>query len=1166
MRILKTILIASLFIATAFAAVSGTVTDAKTGEPLVGTSVFVKGTFIGTTTDSRGSFSIDASAGDVLMVAYIGYKSQEITVSGDVLDVALEIDVLQQDAVVVTGLATTVKRRNAANAVAVVSGEDLVNAPTQTLDGALSGQFAGVNIRRNTGAPGGGINVNLRGQSTLTGNTQPLYVIDGVIVNNDANQSGIDVITKAAGAGSSRPQGQPTNRIGDINPNDVESIEVLKGASAAAIYGAKASNGVVIINTKRGKGGKTKFNFSTRMGSSTLLKKMGHREFETFEEAYNQFGTGAGGGMTADSVWIAPNELFNSDDTSSFIFPSDTVGAYVMVDNLMQLSSDYWQDAYAAAYEEYAAAAQALWESEFYDDSLNAILYPCSTFIFVPSDDLASFDAFAPGFFSTNEGYWAGRNIDYEQELYGQTGQLRETTISAVGGNEKTQFYIGGQHMDEGGIIKNTGYEKISGRLNLTHRISDKTKISIATNLVRSESDRGVTGNDNTNMTYGFSIGFTPSFIDIMDTDGDGVFPTNPFNPSNPLETAEYFVNNELTHRALGSLTLDHTLLQLDNQNLSLLAVGGADFYNQENEVFIPPFLQIEKSNTEPGQAVMTTTDNLNTNLSLNLIHKLKMGSGINLNTTAGLQYETHDWNSVFVHALGMTPTQTNVDQATSQTVYHDRSKRQDRGQFFQTEGTIGDNIYAAFGMRGDVSSTMGNTEEYVWYPKMAASYQFGELAGVFDNLKLRFAMGETGNMPLSTAKYTPVSSANIGGINGLVPSSTAGSKTITPERTAETEFGADFSIMGGFATVEATMYTQNITDLILLVDVPASSGGSSGWVNGGEMQTKGTELSLGLNPSRLVDLGGFDWQFQMTYYKNESEVTKLTVDPYNFGGFATFLGTYRIEEGWSPTAIVGAEMLYNDYITGDQTTGSYTDTDGDGYFDAGPESFTDLGNDTWDEGEVWDDLDSNGTWDEGEDWTDLGNGTWDIDETYVDADGDCAYGTLDETNDTLFVNGVHQHLKLGDENPDYRLSFRNSFSFGPLSLSFLIDHKEGGSAINLAGLIYDLGGTTVDYEENGGTRLGGLGGVTAPYIGTTSYTALRDISLTYTLPSRLSDRLGVGYLQVGVSGRNLWLSTEYEGLSPEVSQFGNEPVGGSVDTAPFPLSKSMYLTISIGI
>ena len=210
--------------------------------------------------------------------------------SSDLLDVALETDVLRQDEVIVTGLATTVKRRNAANSVAVVTGDELVNVPTQTLDGALSGKFAGVNIRRNTGAPGGGINVNLRGSSTLTGGTQPLYVIDGVIINNDANQSGIDVVTAATGAGSSRPQGQPTNRIGDINPNDIGSIEVLKGASAAALYGAKASNGVIIIKTKKGRGGKTKFNYSARYGTSEVLKKMGHRVFETYTEAKNQYG------------------------------------------------------------------------------------------------------------------------------------------------------------------------------------------------------------------------------------------------------------------------------------------------------------------------------------------------------------------------------------------------------------------------------------------------------------------------------------------------------------------------------------------------------------------------------------------------------------------------------------------------------------------------------------------------------------------------------------------------------------------------------------------------------------------------------------------------------------------------------------------------------------
>jgi TonB-linked SusC/RagA family outer membrane protein len=957
----------------------GKVSDATTGEALPGAQVFVKGTFVGTTTDVAGAYSLEVEENATVVAAYIGYRTQEVTVSGAEIDFSMESDVLGQDEVVVTGLVSSVKRRNAANAVASVSGDDLVNAPTQTIDQALSGQFAGVNIRRNTGAPGGGVNVNLRGQSTLTGSTQPLYIIDGVILNNDANQSGVDVVTAATGAGSSRPQGQPTNRIGDINPNDIESIEVLKGASAASIYGAKASNGVVIIKTKRGRGGETKFNFSTKTGTSALLKTMGHRVFETYQEAEDQYG--------ADVAALG-------NDAS---------------------------------------------------------------------------------------GNWAGNDFDYEEILYGEEGALTEHTLSATGGDEATQFYVGGQYMDEGGIIKNTGYEKFSGRLNVDHRLSDKAKVSIATNLVRSESDRGVTGNDNTNMTYGFSIGFTPSFIDIR-KNADGSYPTHPLNPSNPLETSDYFVNNELTHRALGSITLDYNLYRGVNQDLGLLAVAGADFYNQENQVFIPPFIQIEKSKDEAGQSVMTTTDNLNTNLSLNLVHKMKM-SGMNFNTTAGLQYETYDWNSVFVHAIGMIPTQMNVDKASSQSVYHDRKMRQDRGQFFQEEVTVGDNIYLAFSMRGDVSSTMGDTETKEWYPKMAASYQFGEFAGVFDNLKVRFANGQTGNMPQSKAKYTTMSSANIGGINGLVASSTKGNADIKPERTTETEFGVDFSVMDGFATVEATTYSQKISDLILLVDLAPSSGASSAWENGGEMETKGTELTLGINPTKLISLGGLDWNFHMTYYSNESEVTKLNVDPYNYGGFATFLGTYRIQEGWSPTAIVGSEM---------------------------------------------------------------------------------------------HDDGMHKEL--GNENPDYRISYRNSLRMGPVELSFLIDHKEGGHAINLANLIYDLGGTTGDYDKeeldldgdgtksgNGNERLTVLGGVTAPYIESTTYTALRDLNLSYTLPSSVSDRLGFSYMRVGIAARNWWLKTDYTGLSPEVSQFGNEAIGGSVDTNPFPLSKSTYLTLSMG-
>src|SRR5262245_32794752 len=195
--------------------ISGTVTAQESGDFLPGANVAVKGTSFGTTTDVNGDFRLRLTgmSSATLVLSFIGYKPKEIQVptGGQALNIALEEDVLKLSEVVVTGVATSVARRNLANAVATVSSNELVAAPAQTLDRALTAKFAGVNVSQNTGAPGGGINVDLRGTSTIEGTTQPLYVIDGVIINNAANQSGIDLVTEAPNAGSPTPQGQPTN-------------------------------------------------------------------------------------------------------------------------------------------------------------------------------------------------------------------------------------------------------------------------------------------------------------------------------------------------------------------------------------------------------------------------------------------------------------------------------------------------------------------------------------------------------------------------------------------------------------------------------------------------------------------------------------------------------------------------------------------------------------------------------------------------------------------------------------------------------------------------------------------------------------------------------------------------------------------------------------------
>ena len=158
------------------------------------------------------------------------------------------------DEVVVTGLATSVKRRNLANSVATISSKQLNGvAPAQTFDAALNGKIPGAYINANSGAPGGGISVKLRGVTSVFGNTQPLYVLDGVYLDNTATSGGLNAVTAAAAGGNASTQDNPSSRIADLRAEDIENIEILKGASAAAIYGARAAAGVVIITTKRGK-------------------------------------------------------------------------------------------------------------------------------------------------------------------------------------------------------------------------------------------------------------------------------------------------------------------------------------------------------------------------------------------------------------------------------------------------------------------------------------------------------------------------------------------------------------------------------------------------------------------------------------------------------------------------------------------------------------------------------------------------------------------------------------------------------------------------------------------------------------------------------------------------------------------------------------------------
>jgi len=281
---------------------TGTVTEAGTGNPVDAATITIPGTTIGTHSGDDGKFAITIPSGpQTVRIRRIGYRLQDIPVGAEQADirVALVRDVLQLEAQIITGAVTSVARANAANDVAQVTGDELNRAPTPTLENALQAKIAGATVTTNSGAPGGGAQFRIRGASTILGNSDPLIVVDGVIVSNQVIQPGTNSVLQAIrNTSEASDQDNGTNRLADLNPNDIENIEILKGASAASIYGSRASNGVVIITTKRGTSGAPSFSITQRVGTFALSNKLGSRHY-TLAEAQT---LGQANGMSAADV------------------------------------------------------------------------------------------------------------------------------------------------------------------------------------------------------------------------------------------------------------------------------------------------------------------------------------------------------------------------------------------------------------------------------------------------------------------------------------------------------------------------------------------------------------------------------------------------------------------------------------------------------------------------------------------------------------------------------------------------------------------------------------------------------------------------------------------------------------------------------------------------
>jgi len=977
-----------LFMSTAVMAqftVSGNITDSS-GEPLIGVSILVQGTTTGAVTDFNGDYSIDIREGNsaTLIISYTGFKTieREVTSSTGTLNLTMEDDIANLEEVVVTGLASGVKRSNSGNAITSIEGDALSDQTNpQTLDNALYGKIPGVQMTSNGGAPGGGINVQLRGVSTLgAGASQPLYIIDGVYMDNSTQRNFRSFVSGAGSGSSSNNQDNVASRISDINPDEIEKIEILKGPSAAAIYGTRANSGVIIITTKKGTAGKSRVSFSQDVGFARGQNFIGFDDWNE-EKIRNFFGSGA--------------------------------------------------------------------EAE-----------------------LAKL----------REAQQEGRVTDWEEYFYGNTPLLSNTTVSASGGNQSTQFYASGNFQTEDGIIQNTGYDRYSFRVNIDHTFSDVLSVKFNNNYIRTNTQRGFTGNqNNTGGSIGYTIAYTPSYADLF-PDESGVYPDNDYFGGNPVELVDVAVNDYLVNRFISAVAIALTLITKPNYFFKFKVNGGADYVASNSQVYFPETMQYQRTLANPGDVVWGNSNNLNTNIQAFAIFNADVGA-FNTNTSVGIVRLDQDIEFLANRGRGLAAGQNNLTWAAIQTVQAQSLQTiTDVGIVAQEDINWQDRIIASLGIRFDKSTLNADQDKFYAFPKASLAVNLHNFdffnSSLFSQLKVRAAYGETGGLPTFGQTFEPLNSVQIDGSLGGFVGATGVDATLEPETASELELGVDLGLFNNRVTLEATYYNKEVRDLILPLNTASSTGIASIATNAADLTNKGVEIGLGINP---VNTENLNWFTKILFWNNRSEITRLIVPEFNTGGFGFALGTYAISEGFSPTTII-----------------------------ANPD----------------------------------------------DPDG--------PVGKTVY----------GDRQPDFQYSFISNINFlKNFDLSFVLQGQKGGNAINLSAFLWDDGGTTPDWDgdDDGDGVFNGQerpteafgNGNSEVWIEPTSYVKLREFGLYYTIPQLALNNLGfIDRLKIGVSANNLLLWTNYGSYDPEVSNFGAQPISGSIEVTPYPSSRRFFFHI----
>ena len=826
----------SIGMAVAQTQVTGTVVSGEDGEPIVGASVKVSGTKTGTITDVDGKFTLNVPEGTKLVVTYLGMvpKTVNASVSG-AMKIKLDPDNKVLDEVVVTAMGITREKKALGYASQVLDAKDLNTSGTSSLASAMQGKLTGVDIRTSSGAPGASAQIVIRGARSFDGNNTPLYVVDGMPISSTPDFSTKESVTGADNA----------SRTIDLNPDDIESINVLKGQAASALYGIRASNGVILITTKRGSKGSTKpvITFSTDLSAQTLSRKFEH------QDVYAQGTTLSKYNPNTSMSW-GPKIADLANDAT---YGGNTNNKYTNGD-LTSHAGMYYNP-------KYAAAGLSGWATPQTHDNVG--------------------DFFKTGF-TQNSTF----NISQRKNDVSYSFSVSDTY--------------------QKGVIPSTGMTRTGARGAVDWKVNDQWKTGFSANYssVKIKSAPGANSGI-VNVVYSapaeYDLKGTP-YHKPGDPTSQILFRATNFN--NPYWWADNDEYSQHTNRVFGNAYAEFSpkLNWGKNYKIVFREQAGIDMYTSNDS----EIAEVGSAKNTKGEVENLGTQNNIFNNLLTANFTAKWGAneewdfGFVLGNEFNHQYRRKwDYDGTGLAFYGQ-PTIGNTSSMDAHSDYHIQERTV--GVFGQMSLSWMDMLFLTVTGRNDVVSTMPRGHRSFFYPSVSLGWIFTELPALKENhvlsygkLRLSYAqVGQAGQfynnymyVPSYTGGmyvYTPISYP-LGGAKGYAPYYVKFDENLKPQNTSNWETGIDLGLFKNRVRVEYTLSYQDVRNQIFDVPTAGTTGYQALRTNAGQMTTLSHELSVNAS---VIDHANYGLDLGVNFTKITNKVKKLAdgVESIMLGGF----------------------------------------------------------------------------------------------------------------------------------------------------------------------------------------------------------------------------------------------------------------------------------------